>query len=103
MFDPLGCSDRFFAGLVAAAAGADAPSAWKIEDGWLYFIHGWTRVMAEVFQVDIPTSGPIFDDLCLPSSDTDRLLQVTQRILDHNLVLRTAEKQADRRLIVGMA
>ena len=34
------------------------------EDGWLYFIHGWTRVIAEVFHVDIPTRGPVFDDLC---------------------------------------
>jgi shikimate 5-dehydrogenase len=34
-----------------------------VEDGWLYFIHGWTRVMAEVFHVDIPTSGPEFDKL----------------------------------------
>jgi shikimate 5-dehydrogenase len=35
-----------------------------IEDGWIYFIHGWTRVIAEVFNVDIPTTGPVFDDLC---------------------------------------
>ncbi|HEQ71237.1 MAG TPA: shikimate dehydrogenase [Spirochaetia bacterium] len=35
-----------------------------IEDGWLYFIHGWTRVIAEVFHLDIPTSGPEFDTLC---------------------------------------
>jgi shikimate 5-dehydrogenase len=34
-----------------------------IEDGWLYFIHGWTRVIAEVFHLDIPTSGPVFEDL----------------------------------------
>ena len=34
-----------------------------IEDGWIYFIHGWTRVIAEVFHIEIPTSGPIFDDL----------------------------------------
>ena len=34
-----------------------------IEDGWIYFIHGWTRVIAEVFHVDIPTSGPEFDEL----------------------------------------
>ena len=33
----------------------------QIEDGWIYFIHGWTRVMAEVFHIDIPTSGPLFD------------------------------------------
>jgi len=35
----------------------------QIEDGWLYFIHGWTRVIAEVFDVDIPIEGPVFDDL----------------------------------------
>lgn len=23
-----------------------------IEDGWIYFIHGWTQVVAEVFQID---------------------------------------------------
>lgn len=36
----------------------------RVEDGWLYFIHGWTRVIAEVFHVDIPVSGPAFDELC---------------------------------------
>ena len=34
-----------------------------IEDGWVYFLHGWTRVISEVFDIDIPTSGPIFDRL----------------------------------------
>jgi shikimate 5-dehydrogenase len=34
-----------------------------IEDGWIYFIHGWTRVVAEVFHVDIPVRGPEFDEL----------------------------------------
>ncbi|MCY3020313.1 MAG: shikimate dehydrogenase [Planctomycetota bacterium] len=34
-----------------------------IEDGWVYFVHGWTRVVAEVFDVDIPTSGPKFEDI----------------------------------------
>ena len=34
-----------------------------VEDGWVYFIHGWTRVMAEVFHIDIPTSGAAFDEL----------------------------------------
>ena len=23
-----------------------------IEDGWTYFIHGWTQVVAEVFHID---------------------------------------------------
>jgi len=24
-----------------------------IEDGWTYFIHGWTQVIAEVFHIDV--------------------------------------------------
>ena len=32
-----------------------------VEDGWLYFIHGWTRVIAEVFDVEIPTRGAQFE------------------------------------------
>ncbi len=35
----------------------------QIEDGWIYFLHGWTRVIADVFAVDIPTSGPAFEEL----------------------------------------
>lgn len=34
-----------------------------VEDGWIYFLHGWTRVIADVFEVDIPTSGPDFERL----------------------------------------
>jgi shikimate 5-dehydrogenase len=34
-----------------------------VEDGWIYFIYGWTRVLAEVFAVDIPTEGKVFEDL----------------------------------------
>jgi shikimate 5-dehydrogenase len=34
-----------------------------VEDGWIYFVHGWTRVIAEVFHVDIPVRGPTFDKL----------------------------------------
>ncbi len=40
-----------------------------IEDGWVYFIHGWTRVIAEVFAVDIPAVGPAFDELCRIAAD----------------------------------
>jgi shikimate 5-dehydrogenase len=36
----------------------------QVEDGWTYFIYGWTRVIAEVFDVDIPTRGPAFDEIC---------------------------------------
>lgn len=34
-----------------------------VEDGWVYFLHGWTRVMEEVFHVAIPARGPGFDAL----------------------------------------
>ena len=34
-----------------------------IEDGWVYFIHGWTRVIAEVFHIEIPSRGDEFDQL----------------------------------------
>ena len=36
----------------------------QVEDGWTYFIYGWTRVIAEVFDIDIPTGGPAFDTIC---------------------------------------
>ncbi|MGV3763316.1 shikimate dehydrogenase family protein [Parapedobacter sp.] len=42
----------------------------QIEDGWIYFLHGWTRVIAEVFHIDIPTSGPVFDQLSRIASTT---------------------------------
>jgi shikimate 5-dehydrogenase len=35
-----------------------------VVDGWLYFIHGWTSVIAEVFHRDIPARGPVFEQLC---------------------------------------
>jgi len=35
----------------------------SIEDGWTYFIHGWTQVIGEVFHISIPTSGPEFDQI----------------------------------------
>jgi shikimate 5-dehydrogenase len=35
----------------------------QVEDGWTYFLHGWTQVIAEVFAIEIPPSGPGFDRL----------------------------------------
>ena len=35
----------------------------QIEDGWTYFLYGWTQVIAEVFHIDIPTGGPAFSTL----------------------------------------
>lgn len=45
------------------ARAQQASSSVRVEDGWVYFIHGWTRVIAEVFHLDIPTSGAAFDRL----------------------------------------
>jgi shikimate 5-dehydrogenase len=42
----------------------------RVEDGWTYFLHGWTRVVAEVFDLDIPTAGPGFDRLAAIASET---------------------------------
>jgi shikimate 5-dehydrogenase len=39
-----------------------------VEDGWVYFLHGWTQVISEVFHLDIPTSGPSFDELSKTAS-----------------------------------
>lgn len=45
-------------------ARAQAKSqALTVVDGWFYFVHGWTRVISEVFHLDIPTSGHAFDEL----------------------------------------
>lgn len=46
------------------AKAQEARKSLQIEDGWTYFIHGWTQVIAEVFKVDIPPSGTRFDELC---------------------------------------
>jgi shikimate 5-dehydrogenase len=35
----------------------------QIEDGWAYFIHGWTQVIAEVFNMTILANGPDFETL----------------------------------------
>lgn len=35
----------------------------RVEDGWTYFMHGWLQVIGEVFDIDIPTSGPQFAQL----------------------------------------
>lgn len=42
----------------------------QVEDGWVYFLHGWTQVIAEVFHIDIPASGPLFDTLNQIAAET---------------------------------
>jgi len=45
------------------ARAQSAERGLQVEDGWIYFVHGWTQVIAEVFHLDIPTSGPSFERL----------------------------------------
>jgi shikimate 5-dehydrogenase len=45
------------------AAAAPRHTAVRIEDGWVYFMHGWLQVIGEVFDIEIPTSGPRFEQL----------------------------------------
>ncbi|KAB0682787.1 shikimate dehydrogenase family protein [Aureimonas leprariae] len=41
----------------------EADRSLQVEDGWTYFIYGWTQVIAEVFHVDVPSAGPRFDEI----------------------------------------
>ena len=43
------------------AKAAQAHQPLRVVDGWIYFIHGWTSVIAEVFDIDIPAAGPSFE------------------------------------------
>lgn len=54
------------------ARAQEAERKLDVQDGWVYFIHGWTRVIAEVFDVDIPTSGPGFERLSEIARDARR-------------------------------
>ena len=35
----------------------------QVEDGWIYFIHGWTQVIAEVFDITIDTGAESIAEL----------------------------------------
>jgi len=41
----------------------------RVVDGWEYFLHGWTSVIAEVFERPIPSAGPLFDELARIASE----------------------------------
>jgi shikimate 5-dehydrogenase len=43
-----------------------------VEDGWVYFLHGWTQVIAEVFHTDIPVRGPGFDEISRIAAEARR-------------------------------
>jgi shikimate 5-dehydrogenase len=52
------------------ARAQDSERKLTIVDGWVYFIHGWTQVIAEVFDVEIAPSGRSFDELAAIAAST---------------------------------
>ena len=40
-----------------------ADKALLIEDGWDYFVIGWSQVIADVFDLEVPDAGPLFNEL----------------------------------------
>ncbi len=48
---------------LAQARAQAARRGLRVADGWTYFLHGWSRVIADVFDREIPTEGPLFDEL----------------------------------------
>lgn len=46
---------------LAQARAKETARSLHVDDGWLYFLHGWLQTIAEVFHLDIPTAGPAFD------------------------------------------
>jgi len=57
---------RFLAQARAQAAGRRL----HVADGWHYFLHGWSRVIADVFDREIPTQGALFDELGAMAAQT---------------------------------
>ncbi len=57
---------RFLAQAHAQAAGRRL----QVADGWHYFLHGWSRVIADVFGREIPTQGALFDELGAMAAQT---------------------------------
>ncbi len=45
------------------ARSQQAARVLQIEDGWTYFIHGWSQVIAEVFGIAIDGRGPVIGQL----------------------------------------
>ena len=55
------------------ARAQQAERGLQVEDGWTYFLHGWLAVIAEVFAIAIPSSGPEFDELARIAADVATL------------------------------
>ena len=47
----------------ADALGQKEQKHLTVEDGWTYFIHGWTQVIAEVFHIDLSERIPELSEI----------------------------------------
>lgn len=56
-------------GFLAQAEAQRQARQLHVEDGWVYFVHGWTQVIADVFHIDIPSSGDQFEQLSRIAAD----------------------------------
>lgn len=48
---------------LAQARAQQADAGLRVEDGWTYFVVGWTQAIAKVFDLEVPVRGPRFDEL----------------------------------------
>jgi shikimate 5-dehydrogenase len=44
----------------------------RAEDGWIYFLYGWTQHISEICHVPIPTQGPLFETLSRLAAEARR-------------------------------
>lgn len=51
------------------ARSQESARALQLENGWTYFVHGWLAVIAEVFDIEIPSAGLEFDELARIAAD----------------------------------
>jgi len=49
---------------LAQARAQQAARRLHVEDGWIYFVHGWAQAIAAIFEIEVSTSGPQFETLC---------------------------------------
>ena len=54
------------------ARGQEKERSLHVEDGWVYFLHGWTQVIAEVFHIDIPTRWRGFEEMSRIAAEARR-------------------------------
>lgn len=56
-------------GFLAQARAQQGDFGLQVEDGWDYFVLGWTQAIAKVFDLDVPVSGARFAELSRVARD----------------------------------